>query len=67
MTHSLLHKQVLRTIHTPAIGDSGCRMPETRASTGSARSTAPKEAVHIRGPLASTPSFCVASGKESQR
>ena len=65
MKLSLLHKQALRMTHTPAICDSGCRMPKTRANAGSAGSTAPIEAVHIRGLLASAPSVCAASGAGS--
>lgn len=67
MKPHFLPEQALRTTHTPAICDSGCRMPETRASSGSAGSTAPNEAVHIRGPLASRPSACAASGTGSPR
>jgi hypothetical protein len=67
MNFSFLPGQALRTTHTPAICDSGCRTPETRANTGSAGSTGPIEAVHIRGPLASVPSVCAASGAGSLR
>ena len=62
-----LHKQAQRTTHTPAICDSECRTSETRANRGSAGSTVPIEAVHVRGPLASTPSVCAALGTGSQR
>lgn len=43
MNHSILPTQGLRTTHTPAICDSGCQTPETRANAGFARSTAPNE------------------------
>jgi hypothetical protein len=60
MKPSTLPRQALRTTHTPAICDSGRQTPETRAITRSAGSTAPIEAVHIRGPLASPLSVCAA-------
>jgi len=67
MNYSILPTQGLRTTHTPAICDSGCQTPETRANAGFARSTAPNEAVHVRGPLASLPSVGAVLGLGSQR
>lgn len=67
MTQNLLRAQGQRTTHTPAICDSGCQTPETRANKGSAGSTAPIEAVHIRGPLSSPPSVYAASSEGSRR
>lgn len=52
MKHPILPSQGHRTIHTPAIFDSAARRLETRAVAGSAWSTGPHEAVHIRGPWA---------------
>lgn len=67
MKPSFLHRQALRTIHTPAICDSGCRTPETRANKGLVVSTATFEAVHIRGPLSSPASVFAVSGEGCQR
>lgn len=67
MKPPILPKQAQRTTHTPAICDSGCRMPETRTSTGFAKSTPPNEAVHIRGPQASLPTVYAATGTGSLR
>lgn len=67
MKPSTLPRQALRTTHTPAICDSGAPSPETRANAGSAGSTAPIEAVHICGPLASPPSVCAVSDTGSRR
>jgi len=66
MTHSLLHKQVLRTIHTTAICDSEAHSPETRTNTGFARSTRPNEAVHVCGPTAWQPNGGAPSRPGSQ-
>ena len=67
MTNSNLPRQTRGRTHTPAICDSECRTSKTRANRGSAGSTPPIEAVHMRGPLASTPSVCAALGTGSQR
>lgn len=67
MKHFILHRQALRTTHTPAICDGVCRMPETRANRGIARSTAVNQPVHICGPLARPPSVCLALGTGSQK
>ena len=55
MKHHILPEQGLRTIHTPAIFDSGAPHAAARASAGIAGSTALIEAVHIRGPIACQP------------
>lgn len=67
MKPSILPRQALRTTHTPAICDGGCQTPETRTNAGFARSTAPNEAVHVCGPLASLPSVGAVLGLGSQR
>ena len=63
----LLHKQVLRTTHTPAICDSEYQPLGTRTNAGLARSTAPNKAVHARGPLAGPPSDGATSCKRSRQ
>ena len=57
MRHPSLPKQALRTIHTPAIFDSGAPVAETRAIAGFAGSTPPNKAVHVRGPESHRPSI----------
>ncbi len=66
MNQPILPKQVLRTIHTPAILDSWVKSPKTRADAGFARTTSPIEAVHICGPLAPWPFVCAASSTGSR-
>lgn len=66
MNHLIPERREQGTIHTPAICDSGAPCAETRANTCSAGSTAPNEAVHIRGPAASKPSFYAASDAGSR-
>lgn len=55
MKHPFLPKRAYRTIHTPAICDSGSRTPEARTSTGLSRSTVPIEAVHVCGLITRQP------------
>lgn len=61
MKPSILPRQALRPIHTPAICDSGAYSPETRASIGFGGSTSSHQAVHVCGPVAWQPSPHAAS------
>lgn len=61
MRSASLPRQAIRTIHTPAIFDSGAPPTETRASVGVAESTPANEAVHVRGPIAWQPNAGAAS------
>lgn len=66
MKHSLLPRQGQRTIHTPAIFDSGAPSAETCARTGMAGSTGLIEAVHVCGPTASESNADAPSRLESR-